>query len=272
LPAWTRLRLCEAYGPWLFESARAHFSGRKSSYLNPARAGRCGRSSSARTVRRTTRKGAGPSAFARLLSPEWDSEPALAAECVRGMPAVFDPAKRPWIAPDAADAETLAAVIRRCPTGALHSRCQTASPSDLPFRRACSYRMAGRCCSRATSSWMGKGRPVLPSAAVASLRTSPTVTAAGRAGDGSTSRAARDNRRFHLRRSLACGVLAVERASQSCGTVGAGPITTRPSPMTSISVWGAQTAISADSRRRVRRSETNAAEPRIAGTHSAIAR
>lgn len=26
-----------------------------------------------------------------------------------------------------------------------------------------------------------------------------------------------------------------------------GPMTTRPSPMTSISVWGAQTAISADS-------------------------
>lgn len=28
-----------------------------------------------------------------------------AGECVRGMPAVFDTAKRPWIAPDAADAE-----------------------------------------------------------------------------------------------------------------------------------------------------------------------
>ena len=43
-----------------------------------------------------------------------------AAECVHGMPAVFDTAKRPWIAPDAGDAEALAAVIRRCPTGALH--------------------------------------------------------------------------------------------------------------------------------------------------------
>jgi uncharacterized Fe-S cluster protein YjdI len=28
-----------------------------------------------------------------------------AAECVHGMPAVFDTAKRPWIAPDAGDAE-----------------------------------------------------------------------------------------------------------------------------------------------------------------------
>jgi uncharacterized Fe-S cluster protein YjdI len=43
-----------------------------------------------------------------------------AAECVRGMPTVFDTAKRPWIAPDAGDPEALAAVIRRCPTGALH--------------------------------------------------------------------------------------------------------------------------------------------------------
>ena len=47
---------------------------------------------------------------------------------------------------------------------------------------------------------------------------------------------------------------------------------TRPSPMTSISVWGAQTAIAADSRRSVRRSEKNAAAPSTAGTHSAIAR
>ena len=51
-----------------------------------------------------------------------------------------------------------------------------------------------------------------------------------------------------------------------------GPMTTRPSPITSISVWGAQMAISADSWRRVRRREMKAAEPRIAGTHSAIAR
>jgi uncharacterized Fe-S cluster protein YjdI len=43
-----------------------------------------------------------------------------AAECLRGLPAVFDVTRRPWIEPDAADAEELAAVIRRCPTGALH--------------------------------------------------------------------------------------------------------------------------------------------------------
>lgn len=46
-----------------------------------------------------------------------------AAECVRGMPAVFDPAERPWINPARADteasAQTLRDVIARCPSGAL---------------------------------------------------------------------------------------------------------------------------------------------------------
>ena len=42
------------------------------------------------------------------------------AECVRGLPEVFDPQKRPWIQPDQADAEKIAEVVRRCPTGALH--------------------------------------------------------------------------------------------------------------------------------------------------------
>jgi CDGSH-type Zn-finger protein/uncharacterized Fe-S cluster protein YjdI len=43
-----------------------------------------------------------------------------AAECVRGLPEVFDSAQRPWIAPDGAAADRLAEVIRRCPSGALH--------------------------------------------------------------------------------------------------------------------------------------------------------
>jgi uncharacterized Fe-S cluster protein YjdI/CDGSH-type Zn-finger protein len=43
-----------------------------------------------------------------------------AAECVRGLPAVFDTSRRPWVQPDGAEAEVLAAVIERCPTGALH--------------------------------------------------------------------------------------------------------------------------------------------------------
>ncbi|WP_224447192.1 CDGSH iron-sulfur domain-containing protein [Haloprofundus salilacus] len=43
-----------------------------------------------------------------------------ARECVRGLPSVFDPDRRPWIEPDKADVDDLAEVIERCPTGALH--------------------------------------------------------------------------------------------------------------------------------------------------------
>ena len=43
-----------------------------------------------------------------------------AAECVRGLPAVFDTKRKPWILPDGASAEEVAEVVRRCPSGALH--------------------------------------------------------------------------------------------------------------------------------------------------------
>lgn len=46
-----------------------------------------------------------------------------AAECVRGMPEVFNTSARPWINPTAADtpqlADHLREVIGRCPSGAL---------------------------------------------------------------------------------------------------------------------------------------------------------
>jgi uncharacterized Fe-S cluster protein YjdI len=50
-------------------------------------------------------------------------EPRLcihAARCVAGLPAVFDPNRRPWIQPANATPDELADVIARCPTGALH--------------------------------------------------------------------------------------------------------------------------------------------------------
>lgn len=47
-----------------------------------------------------------------------------AAECVNGMPEVFDVSRRPWIDPgQAADADRAAhlrEVVGRCPSGALH--------------------------------------------------------------------------------------------------------------------------------------------------------
>ncbi|MDR1079102.1 MAG: (4Fe-4S)-binding protein [Propionibacteriaceae bacterium] len=42
-----------------------------------------------------------------------------AAECVRGLPEVFDTKRKPWISPQAAAAEEIAQVVRRCPAGAL---------------------------------------------------------------------------------------------------------------------------------------------------------
>lgn len=47
-----------------------------------------------------------------------------AAECVRGMPEVFDTSKRPWIDPTHANTADLSnhlrQVVARCPSGALN--------------------------------------------------------------------------------------------------------------------------------------------------------
>lgn len=42
------------------------------------------------------------------------------AECIRGLPDVFDVGRKPWIQPDNAEPGDLADVIERCPSGALH--------------------------------------------------------------------------------------------------------------------------------------------------------
>jgi len=54
------------------------------------------------------------------ITVTWDGERCIhARECVKGLPGVFDPDERPWIAPDSADADAVAEVITQCPTGAL---------------------------------------------------------------------------------------------------------------------------------------------------------
>ncbi len=42
-----------------------------------------------------------------------------AAECVHGLPSVFDTKRRPWIDPDGAPADAIIEVVGRCPSGAL---------------------------------------------------------------------------------------------------------------------------------------------------------
>jgi uncharacterized Fe-S cluster protein YjdI len=49
-------------------------------------------------------------------------EPGLCihvANCIRGLPRVFDPNARPWVDASAADADEIAGVVATCPTGAL---------------------------------------------------------------------------------------------------------------------------------------------------------
>lgn len=53
-----------------------------------------------------------------------------AEACVHGLPAVFDPARKPWIDPDRAPADAVTAVIHRCPTGALHYRRKDGGPAE----------------------------------------------------------------------------------------------------------------------------------------------
>ena len=53
------------------------------------------------------------------------------AECVHGHPAVFQPGRKPWVRPDLGEAEEIAAVVRRCPTGALHYRLDE-GPAEAP--------------------------------------------------------------------------------------------------------------------------------------------
>ncbi|MXY15597.1 MAG: hypothetical protein F4057_00095 [Acidobacteria bacterium] len=69
------------------------------------------------------------------LVVEYDVTRCIHVEaCVRGLPTVFDPSRRPWIAPGRATAEAVAQVVRRCPTGALHYRRPGGAPESPPQR------------------------------------------------------------------------------------------------------------------------------------------
>jgi uncharacterized Fe-S cluster protein YjdI len=43
------------------------------------------------------------------------------AECLRGLPSVFDSSARPWIQPGNAGVDQVSDVVARCPSGALHA-------------------------------------------------------------------------------------------------------------------------------------------------------
>lgn len=58
-----------------------------------------------------------------------------AAECVRGLPTVFNTRKRPWVNPDRASADRVAEIILRCPTGALHYERLDGGKNESPGLR-----------------------------------------------------------------------------------------------------------------------------------------
>jgi uncharacterized Fe-S cluster protein YjdI len=58
---------------------------------------------------------------APAITVQWYASRCIhSANCVRALHAVFDPQRRPWVDPTAAEADAIAAAVLRCPTGALH--------------------------------------------------------------------------------------------------------------------------------------------------------
>lgn len=50
----------------------------------------------------------------------WESHKCIhSGKCVRGLPMVFNPKKRPWIEIDQASTESLVEQVQKCPSGAL---------------------------------------------------------------------------------------------------------------------------------------------------------
>ncbi|MDX1396801.1 MAG: CDGSH iron-sulfur domain-containing protein [Gemmatimonadota bacterium] len=55
--------------------------------------------------------------------------------CVRGLGAVFQPGRKPWIDANGASADEIARVVARCPSGALSMRRRDGAPEEEPDER-----------------------------------------------------------------------------------------------------------------------------------------
>ncbi len=63
----------------------------------------------------------------------WDARRCIhTGICTRGLPEVFDVTRRPWITLEDADADRVAELVERCPTGALRYRRLPDGPSEQP--------------------------------------------------------------------------------------------------------------------------------------------
>lgn len=77
-------------------------------------------------------KGAAKEYAGEQITVVWDPTLCIhTGACLRAAPDVFELGRRPWVRPDAANAEQVAAAIRKCPTSALRYRSPSAEP-ELP--------------------------------------------------------------------------------------------------------------------------------------------
>lgn len=70
------------------------------------------------------------------ISVEWYAHRCIHSGCcVRALPRVFNPRRRPWIDVEAADSEEVARAVRGCPSGALQLALHDAPKApDQPIR------------------------------------------------------------------------------------------------------------------------------------------
>jgi uncharacterized Fe-S cluster protein YjdI len=125
------------------------------------------------------------------------------AECLRGLPAVFDFDRRPWILPDAADPDDVVRVVARCPTGALRTH-PTTSTSETPVTPTEVTMVPGgplllRGDLHITAPGVDEHELRAALARAGTPRTCPIATAAGRARTGRTAK--RVSSRLALHRS-----------------------------------------------------------------------
>jgi len=67
------------------------------------------------------------------ITVEWRAERCIhSANCIRALPRVFDPRRRPWVDVDAADADAIERAVLRCPTGALAFVRHDGAPQEAP--------------------------------------------------------------------------------------------------------------------------------------------
>ena len=67
------------------------------------------------------------------ITVQWYAERCIhSTNCIRALPRVFDPRRRPWVDVDAADADSIARAVLRCPTGALAFVRHDGAPQEAP--------------------------------------------------------------------------------------------------------------------------------------------